>query len=133
MRLRSSLLSRSLGIFLQISLRRPSYWQWWSDQTRSAFVLRSLQWSYFATDLDQADLPSQGDRRYLNAAAGLRAGGLLGCLLQDDLRRIRWIGLERVFSQKYVFAVQTLERPDIAKNPRKRPLSGDPNAIALRT
>jgi hypothetical protein len=60
------------------------------------------------------------------------APGLLGCLLQDDLR-IGWIWLERVFSQKYVFAVQTLERPDIAKNPQKQPLSGDHNAIALRT
>jgi len=45
------------------------------------------------------------------------APGLLGCLLQDDLR-IGWIWLERVFSQKYVFAVQTLERLDIAKNPQ---------------
>jgi hypothetical protein len=52
--------------------------------------------------------------------------------MQDDLR-IGVIWLERVFSQKNVFAVQTFKRPDIAKNPQKRPISGDHKVIALRT
>jgi hypothetical protein len=65
-------------------------------------------------------------------ARSLTRRGLLGCLPQDDLR-IGGIWLERVFSQKHVFAVQTVERPDIAKNPHKRRFSGDHNAIALWT